>query len=182
MFQWNVMPNGIALFPMNYVHHYMCRMQASKAVTRSGTVLGGSIMVGISACREPSVLDSLNTSSAPGLLDRYSSLLSVLLTILHCTAPERVSPAWAAVSPAPPAPSAPSHRPTRRPRPTTPWCPTPTRLSSPADSSVKPWSTCLVGRPVENPAGRTTVYQPTMHRTRPRLQLPWISVFLFATG
>ena len=161
---------------------YVCRLQASKAVTRSGAVLGGSIMVGISACREPSVLDSLNTSSAPGLLDRFCSVFSVLLTILYYSVPERVLPVWAVVSPPRPAPSARSPRPTRRPRPTMPWCPTLTRPSSPADSSAKPWSTCLVGRPVESPAGRTTVYQPTMHRTRPRLQLPWISVFLFATG
>ena len=119
-------------------------------------------MVGISACREPSVLDSLNTSSAPGLLDRYCSVFSVLLTILYYSVPERVLPVWAVVSPPRPAPSARSPRPTRRPRPTMPWCPTLTRPSSPADSSAKPWSTCLVGRPVESPAGKTYCL-PTNH-------------------
>ena len=38
------------------------RMQANKALGKNGCVMGGSIMVGISQCRDPSVLDRLNTS------------------------------------------------------------------------------------------------------------------------
>ena len=38
-------------------------MMANKAVAKNGCVLGGSIMVGISHCKDTSVLDQLNTSS-----------------------------------------------------------------------------------------------------------------------
>ena len=38
-------------------------MQANKAVAKNGCVLGGSIMVGISSCKDTSVLDNLNMSS-----------------------------------------------------------------------------------------------------------------------
>ena len=38
------------------------RMQANKALGKNGCVMGGSIMVGICQCRDPSVLDRLNTS------------------------------------------------------------------------------------------------------------------------
>lgn len=39
------------------------RMQASKVVAKNGCVLGGSIMIGISRCKDSSVLDHLNTST-----------------------------------------------------------------------------------------------------------------------
>jgi len=38
-------------------------MMANKAVAKNGCVLGGSIMVGISNCKDTSVMDHLNTSS-----------------------------------------------------------------------------------------------------------------------
>ena len=38
------------------------RMQANKAVTRNGSVMGGSIMVGITHCSDQSVLDNVQTS------------------------------------------------------------------------------------------------------------------------
>ena len=44
------------------VMHLMFRMQASKAVTRNGSVLGGSIMIGITHCSDQSVIDNLQTS------------------------------------------------------------------------------------------------------------------------
>lgn len=44
------------------VMHHMFRMQASKAVTRNGSVLGGSIMIGITHCSDQSVIDNLQTS------------------------------------------------------------------------------------------------------------------------
>jgi len=76
----------------NWMHVRMqTRLQASKAVTRSGAVLGGSIMVGISACREPSVLDSLNTSSAPGLLDSTGASVASLGSGLPAT-PRTIRP------------------------------------------------------------------------------------------
>ena len=37
-------------------------MQANKAVTRNGSVMGGSIMVGITHCSDQSVLDNVQTS------------------------------------------------------------------------------------------------------------------------
>jgi len=48
----------------NWMHVRMqTRMQANKAVAKNGCVLGGSIMVGISSCKDTSVLDNLNMSS-----------------------------------------------------------------------------------------------------------------------
>ena len=44
------------------VMYHMFRMQASKAVTRNGSVLGGSIMIGITHCSDQSVIDNLQTS------------------------------------------------------------------------------------------------------------------------
>ena len=38
------------------------RMQANKAVTKNGSVMGGSIMVGITHCSDQSVLDNVQTS------------------------------------------------------------------------------------------------------------------------
>ena len=46
-------------------------MMAKKTMAKNGCVLGGSIMVGISNCKDTAVLDNLNTSS---VLD--SSILS----------------------------------------------------------------------------------------------------------
>ena len=37
-------------------------MQANKAVTKNGSVMGGSIMVGITHCTDQSVLDNVQTS------------------------------------------------------------------------------------------------------------------------
>jgi len=48
----------------NWMHVRMqTRMQANKAVAKNGCVLGGSIMVGISSCKDETVLDNLNASS-----------------------------------------------------------------------------------------------------------------------
>lgn len=47
----------------NWMHVRMqTRMQANKAVTRNGSVMGGSIMVGITHCSDQSVLDNVQTS------------------------------------------------------------------------------------------------------------------------
>jgi len=47
----------------NWIHVRMqTRMQANKALGRNGSVMGGSIMVGISQCKDQTVLDKLNTS------------------------------------------------------------------------------------------------------------------------
>jgi len=51
----------------NWMHvRFQTRMQANKAVARNGCVLGGSIMVGISGCKDESVLENLNTSTMLG--------------------------------------------------------------------------------------------------------------------
>merc|ERR1712115_264527 len=48
----------------NWMHvRFQTRMQANKAVAKNGCVLGGSIMVGISSCKDETVLDNLNTST-----------------------------------------------------------------------------------------------------------------------
>jgi len=47
----------------NWIHvRLQTRMQANKALGKNGSVMGGSIMVGISPCSDTSVLDRLNTS------------------------------------------------------------------------------------------------------------------------
>ena len=52
---------------MQSLRHWMhllaiFRMQANKAVTKNGSVMGGSIMVGITHCTDQSVLDNVQTS------------------------------------------------------------------------------------------------------------------------
>jgi len=39
------------------------RLQATKAVSKNGCVLGGSIMVGIAPCKDQTVLDNTNTNN-----------------------------------------------------------------------------------------------------------------------
>ena len=39
----------------------MSRMQASKALSKNSCILGGSIMVGVAACREEGVLEAVNS-------------------------------------------------------------------------------------------------------------------------
>jgi len=47
----------------NWMHvRFQTRLQASKAVAKNGSVIGGTIMVGVSPCRDESVLDQLNSS------------------------------------------------------------------------------------------------------------------------
>ena len=36
--------------------YFLLRMQANKAISRNGAVLGGSIMVGVTACTEAGVM------------------------------------------------------------------------------------------------------------------------------
>merc|ERR1712098_356428 len=48
----------------NWMHVRMqTRLQANKAIAKNGCVLGGSIMVGISTCKDPSVVENLNAST-----------------------------------------------------------------------------------------------------------------------
>ena len=54
-------------------------MQANKAVTKNGSVMGGSIMIGITHCTDQSVLDNgqtsmLETSMNPGVANLSSTL------------------------------------------------------------------------------------------------------------
>ena len=54
-------------------------MQANKAVTKNGSVMGGSIMIGITHCTDQSVLDNgqtsvLETSINPGVANLSSTL------------------------------------------------------------------------------------------------------------
>lgn len=64
----------------NWMHVRMqTRMQANKAVTKNGSVMGGSIMIGITHCTDQSVLDIgqtsvLETSVNPGVANLSSTL------------------------------------------------------------------------------------------------------------
>jgi len=54
-------------------------MQANKVVTKNGSVMGGSIMIGITHCTDQSVLDNgqtsvLETSVNPGVANLSSTL------------------------------------------------------------------------------------------------------------
>lgn len=52
----------------NWIHiRFQTKLQARKAIGKSGTVLGGNIMVGVVRCTEDNVLDQANTSM--GALD-----------------------------------------------------------------------------------------------------------------
>ena len=63
----------------NWMHQLFIRMQANKAVTKNGSVMGGSIMIGITHCTDQSVLDNgqtsvLETSVNPGVANLSSTL------------------------------------------------------------------------------------------------------------
>lgn len=48
----------------NWMHvRFQTRLQAKKAISKNGSILGGTIMVGISPCREESVIENLNSTS-----------------------------------------------------------------------------------------------------------------------
>jgi len=48
----------------NWMHVRMqTRMQANKALSKNGSILGGSIMIGVSKCKDSSVLENLNASA-----------------------------------------------------------------------------------------------------------------------
>eukprot|EP00088_Acartia_fossae_P002743 TRINITY_DN11129_c0_g1_i1.p1 TRINITY_DN11129_c0_g1~~TRINITY_DN11129_c0_g1_i1.p1 ORF type:complete len:324 (+),score=38.55 TRINITY_DN11129_c0_g1_i1:35-1006(+) len=47
----------------NWMHiRFQTKLQARKAISKNGAVLGGSIMIGVAQCTEDSVLDQANTS------------------------------------------------------------------------------------------------------------------------
>lgn len=49
----------------NWMHlKFQTRLQAKKAISRNGSVLGSTIMVGVSPCTDNSVLENLNTTSS----------------------------------------------------------------------------------------------------------------------
>lgn len=49
----------------NWMHvRFQTRLQAKKAISKNGSILGGTIMVGISSCREESVLECPGSSSS----------------------------------------------------------------------------------------------------------------------
>jgi len=48
----------------NWIHlRFQTRLQAKKAISKNGTVLGSTIMVGVAPCTDSNVLDQLNTSN-----------------------------------------------------------------------------------------------------------------------
>jgi len=54
----------------NWMHiRFQTRLQASKALGKNGSILGGSIMVGVAPCKDESVLDNLNSSVTASTLD-----------------------------------------------------------------------------------------------------------------
>merc|ERR1712059_121769 len=54
----------------NWMHiRFQTRLQASKALSKNSSILGGSIMVGVASCKEESVLDTVNSSMTASLLD-----------------------------------------------------------------------------------------------------------------
>jgi len=49
----------------NWMHiRYQTRLQARKALSKNGSILGGTIMIGVAQCSEESVLDQANTSTS----------------------------------------------------------------------------------------------------------------------
>merc|ERR1719431_822579 len=53
-----------ALLACNWMHiRFQTKLQASKAVGKNGSVIGSTIMVGVSACRDETVVDQLNSST-----------------------------------------------------------------------------------------------------------------------
>jgi len=61
----------------NWMHiRFQTRLQASKAMSKNSSVLGGSIMVGVMPCKEESVLDNLNSSLTTSVLDSSVTNLS----------------------------------------------------------------------------------------------------------
>jgi nuclear pore complex protein Nup53 len=48
---------------------FQTRLQAKKAISKNGTVLGSTIMVGVSPCSDSSVLENLNSSVTSPLHD-----------------------------------------------------------------------------------------------------------------
>jgi len=54
----------------NWMHlRFQTRLQAKKAISKNGTILGSTIMVGVSPCTDTTVLDQLNTSNVSPLHD-----------------------------------------------------------------------------------------------------------------
>jgi len=54
----------------NWMHlKFQTRLQAKKAISKNGTVLGSTIMVGVSPCSDSSVLENLNSSVTSPLHD-----------------------------------------------------------------------------------------------------------------
>jgi len=64
----------------NWMHiRFQTRLQASKAIGRNSSVLGGSIMVGVAPCREEGVLEATNSSLTTSVLDSSVANLSSTL-------------------------------------------------------------------------------------------------------
>lgn len=54
----------------NWMHiRFQTKMQASKALSKNSTILGGSLMVGVAACREEGVLEAVNSSMSTSVLE-----------------------------------------------------------------------------------------------------------------
>jgi len=54
----------------NWMHlRFQTRLQARKALSKNGSILGGTIMVGVAACTEESVLNQANTNTSHSILE-----------------------------------------------------------------------------------------------------------------